>query len=101
MESVLLRLSQSRTVPLSSTVLPDGHIKRFLVPNSYHDGASHLYAVRSQKVFALDPHLVCLLALSLQIAGVFESIQPSDTDLGAKAPKDVKITGLWYGQLIK
>ena len=28
-----------------------------------------------------------------EIAGVFESIQPSDTDLGAKAPKDVKITG--------
>jgi len=34
-----------------------------------------------------------------EIAGVFESIQPSDTDLGAKAPKDIKITGLWYGQL--
>jgi hypothetical protein len=31
-----------------------------------------------------------------EIAGVFESVQPSDTDLGAKAPKDVKITGLWY-----
>merc|ERR1712072_372609 len=26
-----------------------------------------------------------------EIAGVFESVQPSDTDLGAKAPKDVKI----------
>jgi photosystem II oxygen-evolving enhancer protein 1 len=36
---------------------------------------------------------------SNEIAGVFESIQPSDTDLGSKAPKDVKITGLWYGQL--
>jgi len=34
-----------------------------------------------------------------EIAGVFESIQPSDTDLGAKAPKDVKIKGLWYAQL--
>lgn len=34
-----------------------------------------------------------------EVAGVFESIQPSDTDLGAKVPKDVKITGLWYGQL--
>ncbi len=34
-----------------------------------------------------------------EVAGVFESIQPSDTDLGSKAPKDVKITGLWYGQL--
>jgi len=36
-----------------------------------------------------------------EIAGVFESIQPSDTDLGSKAPKDIKITGLWYGQLNK
>eukprot|EP00879_Flechtneria_rotunda_P000278 GHRR01000366.1.p1 GENE.GHRR01000366.1~~GHRR01000366.1.p1 ORF type:complete len:295 (+),score=99.94 GHRR01000366.1:98-982(+) len=34
-----------------------------------------------------------------EIAGVFESIQPSDTDLGAKAAKDVKVTGLWYAQL--
>jgi len=34
-----------------------------------------------------------------EIAGVFESIQPSDTDLGAKTPKDIKITGLFYGQL--
>ncbi len=31
-----------------------------------------------------------------EIAGVFESIQPSDTDLGAKPPKDIKITGLWW-----
>ena len=36
-----------------------------------------------------------------EIAGVFESIQPSDTDLGSKAPKDIKITGLWYAQLQK
>jgi photosystem II oxygen-evolving enhancer protein 1 len=34
-----------------------------------------------------------------EIAGVFESVQPSDTDLGAKAPKDIKIQGLWYAQL--
>lgn len=34
-----------------------------------------------------------------EIAGVFESLQPSDTDLGAKVPKDIKITGLWYAQL--
>jgi photosystem II oxygen-evolving enhancer protein 1 len=34
-----------------------------------------------------------------EVAGVFESIQPSDTDLGAKTPKDVKITGLWYAQV--
>jgi photosystem II oxygen-evolving enhancer protein 1 len=34
-----------------------------------------------------------------EIAGVFESVQPSDTDMGAKTPKDIKITGLWYAQL--
>merc|ERR1711998_466472 len=28
-----------------------------------------------------------------EIAGVFQSIQPSDTDLGAKPPKDIKRTG--------
>ncbi|MGV7354945.1 photosystem II manganese-stabilizing polypeptide [Mycobacterium kansasii] len=31
--------------------------------------------------------------------GVFQSLQPSDTDLGAKTPKDVKIEGVWYAQL--
>merc|ERR1711990_676677 len=36
-----------------------------------------------------------------EIAGVFQSIQPSDTDLGAKTPKDVKITGLWYARISK
>merc|ERR1711941_210423 len=36
-----------------------------------------------------------------ELAGVFQSIQPSDTDLGAKAPKDVKITGIWYARLTK
>lgn len=36
-----------------------------------------------------------------EIAGVFETIQPSDTDLGAKEPKEVKITGIWYGLLEK
>ncbi|KAK3015356.1 hypothetical protein RJ639_005628 [Escallonia herrerae] len=34
-----------------------------------------------------------------EVIGVFESIQPSDTDLGAKTPKDVKIQGVWYAQL--
>jgi photosystem II oxygen-evolving enhancer protein 1 len=32
-----------------------------------------------------------------EIAGVFESIQPSDTDLGAKTPKDIKVTGALFG----
>lgn len=34
-----------------------------------------------------------------EVAGTFKSIQPSDTDLGSKAPKDVKIEGIWYAQL--
>ncbi|XP_077233198.1 oxygen-evolving enhancer protein 1, chloroplastic [Tasmannia lanceolata] len=34
-----------------------------------------------------------------EVVGVFESLQPSDTDLGAKVPKDVKIQGIWYAQL--
>jgi photosystem II oxygen-evolving enhancer protein 1 len=34
-----------------------------------------------------------------EIGGVFQSVQPSDTDLGAKAPKDIKVTGLWYARL--
>ncbi|CAL5226054.1 g8866 [Coccomyxa viridis] len=52
-------------------------------------------ALKGQAVFSvakIDPS-------TGEVAGVFESIQPSDTDLGSKAPKDVKITGLWYGQL--
>ncbi|CAG9466701.1 unnamed protein product [Pedinophyceae sp. YPF-701] len=36
-----------------------------------------------------------------EIAGVFESVQPSDTDLGSKVPKDVKISGIWYARLTK
>ncbi|ACK68250.1 photosystem II manganese-stabilizing protein PsbO [Rippkaea orientalis PCC 8801] len=34
-----------------------------------------------------------------EIAGVFESIQPSDTDLGAQEPVDVKIRGIFYAQV--
>ncbi|XP_078436040.1 oxygen-evolving enhancer protein 1, chloroplastic-like [Wolffia australiana] len=34
-----------------------------------------------------------------EVIGVFESVQPSDTDLGSKAAKDVKIQGIWYAQL--
>lgn len=34
-----------------------------------------------------------------EVIGVFESIQPSDTDMGAKVPKEVKIQGIWYAQL--
>lgn len=34
-----------------------------------------------------------------EIAGTFECDQPSDTDLGAKDPEDVKIRGVFYARL--
>ena len=34
-----------------------------------------------------------------EVAGTFESVQPSDTDLGAKEPVDVKIRGIFYGRI--
>ncbi|MBE9203090.1 photosystem II manganese-stabilizing polypeptide [Synechocystis sp. PCC 7339] len=34
-----------------------------------------------------------------EIAGIFESEQPSDTDLGAKEPLDVKVRGIFYGRV--
>lgn len=34
-----------------------------------------------------------------EIGGVFTSLQPSDTDMGAKVAKDVKIEGVWYAQV--
>lgn len=34
-----------------------------------------------------------------EIAGIFESEQPSDTDLGALDPKEVKVRGLFYGRI--
>jgi photosystem II oxygen-evolving enhancer protein 1 len=34
-----------------------------------------------------------------EIAGTFESIQPSDTDMGSKEPVDVKIRGLFYARV--
>ena len=36
-----------------------------------------------------------------EFAGVFTAVQPSDTDMGAKDPLDVKITGELYGRLEK
>jgi len=59
----------------------------------------------TKSVAALKGNIVLTVAKSDattgEVAGIFESIQPSDTDLGSKAPKDVKIQGLWYGQLSK
>ena len=34
-----------------------------------------------------------------EIGGVFESEQPSDTDLGAQDPLEVKVRGIFYGLL--
>ncbi|MGF1515174.1 MAG: photosystem II manganese-stabilizing polypeptide [Elainellaceae cyanobacterium] len=34
-----------------------------------------------------------------EIAGVFESDQPSDTDMGADEPSEVKIQGVFYGRV--
>jgi photosystem II oxygen-evolving enhancer protein 1 len=34
-----------------------------------------------------------------EIAGTFESLQPSDTDLGSGDPKEVKIRGIFYGRI--
>lgn len=34
-----------------------------------------------------------------EVAGTFESEQPSDTDLGATDPKEVKIRGIFYGRV--
>ncbi|MCU0566776.1 MAG: photosystem II manganese-stabilizing polypeptide [Oculatellaceae cyanobacterium Prado106] len=34
-----------------------------------------------------------------EIAGTFESIQPSDTDMGGKEPVDVRIRGLFYARV--
>jgi photosystem II oxygen-evolving enhancer protein 1 len=35
-----------------------------------------------------------------EIAGTFESEQPSDTDLGAGEPKEVKIRGIFHGRVV-
>lgn len=34
-----------------------------------------------------------------EIAGTFESVQPSDTDMGGKEPVDVKVRGIFYGRV--
>jgi len=34
-----------------------------------------------------------------EVAGVFETLSPSDTDLGAKESREVKTNGIWYARL--
>jgi photosystem II oxygen-evolving enhancer protein 1 len=38
-------------------------------------------------------------SLTGEVAGTFESLQPSDTDMGGKPPLDVKIRGLFYAKV--
>merc|ERR1712004_154023 len=35
-----------------------------------------------------------------EIGGVFVSKQPSDTDMGAKAPKTILLKGIFYGKVV-
>jgi photosystem II oxygen-evolving enhancer protein 1 len=34
-----------------------------------------------------------------EVAGVFESMQPSESDMGSKEPSDIKIRGIFYGRI--
>ena len=34
-----------------------------------------------------------------EIAGIFEAIQPTDTDMGGKQPAEVKVRGVFYGRV--
>ena len=34
-----------------------------------------------------------------EVAGTFEAEQPSDSDMGAHEPKDIRIQGLFYGRV--
>ncbi len=56
------------------------------------------------KRFQLDKGKISLQVTKVdsstgEIAGNFESNQPSETDMGSHEPKDVKIRGLWYARV--
>jgi len=56
------------------------------------------------KRFQLDKGKISLQVAKIdsatgEIAGTFESQQPSETDMGSHVAKDVKIRGLFYGQI--
>jgi photosystem II oxygen-evolving enhancer protein 1 len=56
------------------------------------------------KRFQLDQGHISLRVAKLdsttgEIAGTFESEQPSETDMGSREPSDVKIRGLFYGRV--
>ncbi|MBW4538855.1 MAG: photosystem II manganese-stabilizing polypeptide [Myxacorys chilensis ATA2-1-KO14] len=56
------------------------------------------------KQFQLDKGVISLQVAKIdsatgEIAGTFESVQPSETDMGSHAASDVKIRGLFYAQV--
>lgn len=56
------------------------------------------------KQFQLDKGNISLQVAKIdaatgEIAGTFESLQPSETDMGSKAPSEVKIRGLFYARV--
>lgn len=61
-------------------------------------------AKENVKRFQLDKGKISLQVTKVdsstgEIAGNFESNQPSETDMGSHAAKDVKIRGLWYARV--
>lgn len=34
-----------------------------------------------------------------EISGVFASIQPGDTDMGSKTPKEILLKGVWFASI--
>lgn len=61
-------------------------------------------AKENTKRFQLDKGKISLQVTKVdsstgEIAGNFESNQPSETDMGSREPKDVKIRGLWYARV--
>lgn len=56
------------------------------------------------KRFQLDEGTISLQVAKIdgttgEIAGTFESVQPSETDMGSREPSEVKIRGLFYGRV--
>jgi photosystem II oxygen-evolving enhancer protein 1 len=56
-----------------------------------------------KRVGSLDGHISLQVAKvdsrTGEIAGTFESEQPSDTDLGADDPEEVRVRGIFYGRI--
>jgi photosystem II oxygen-evolving enhancer protein 1 len=65
---------------------------------------SEEFARPNNKVFEINQGNITLQVERVdqrtgEIAGLFESLQPSDTEFGAKEPLDVKVQGVFYGRL--